>query len=261
VTVRRISWRLLTALALPIVIVIVWGLGTMNERNPFVPKPVNIVTDLFTVWVGPLLLEQVVPSLYRLAIGLGAAIIVGVLLGIVVGSSRVARKLTGPLFEFIRAVPPPVLLPVLLLVIGIGDETRIFLIFLGCLWPILLNTIDGVRSVDQVLADTTRTYGMQGWSRFRHFVLPASMPRIMTGIRLALPIAIILMVVSEMYAAIDGLGYQIMLFKQIFQTGPMWAGILIIGFIGILLAAVFRVVERRVLGWYYGQREVETSER
>ncbi len=260
-TVRRISWRLLTALALPIVIVIVWGLGTMNERNPFVPKPVNIVTDLFTVWVGPLLLEQVVPSLYRLAIGLGAAIIVGVLLGIVVGSSRVARKLTGPLFEFIRAVPPPVLLPVLLLVIGIGDETRIFLIFLGCLWPILLNTIDGVRSVDQVLADTTRTYGMQGWSRFRHFVLPASMPRIMTGIRLALPIAIILMVVSEMYAAIDGLGYQIMLFKQIFQTGPMWAGILIIGFIGILLAAVFRVVERRVLGWYYGQREVETSER
>jgi ABC-type nitrate/sulfonate/bicarbonate transport system permease component len=69
------------------------------------------------------------------------------------------------------------------------------------------------------------------------------------------------MVVSEMYAAIDGLGYQIMLFKQIFQTGPMWAGILIIGFIGILLAAVFRVVERRVLGWYYGQREVETSER
>ena len=111
------------------------------------------------------------------------------------------------------------------------------------------------------LGDTTRTYGLRGWSRLRYFVLPASMPRIMTGIRLALPIAIILMVVSELYAALDGLGYQIMLFKQTFQTGPMWAGIFIIGFIGILLAFIFRVIERRVLAWYYGQREVETSER
>lgn len=258
---RKIIMRVVTALAVPLAIVFVWGLLTFGDRNPFVPKPMQIVTDLLTVWVGPLVLEQVVPSLYRLGVGLGGAIIAGVLLGVLVGSSRIARKLTGPLFEFVRAVPPPVLLPVLLLVIGIDDSSKIFLIFLGCLWPILLNTIDGVRSVDQVLADTTRTYGMRGWSRFRYFVLPASMPRIMTGVRLALPISIILMVVSEMYAAIDGLGYQIMLFKQIFQIGPMWAGILIIGFIGIALAFLFRVVERRVLAWYYGQREVETSER
>jgi ABC-type nitrate/sulfonate/bicarbonate transport system permease component len=261
VTARMILLRVCVALALPIGIVLVWWVGTIDDTNPFVPKPVNIVADLVTVWAGPLLIEQVVPSLHRLAVGIGGAIIVGVLLGVLVGSSRVARKLTGPLFEFVRAVPPPVLLPVLLLVIGIDDSSKIFLIFLGCLWPILLNTIDGVRSVDQVLADTTRTYGIQGWSRFHYFVLPASMPRIMTGIRLAVPIAIILMVVSEMYAAIDGLGYQIMLFKQTFQTGPMWAGIFIIGLIGIVLAFVFRVIERRVLGWYYGQREVESSER
>ncbi len=258
---RTVARRVFMALALPIIIVVVWWAATINETNPFVPKPVNIVTDLVNVWAGPLLVEQVVPSLYRLGVGLGGAIVVGVLLGILVGMSRFARKLTGPLFEFIRAVPPPVLLPVLLLVIGIDDRSKIFLIFLGCLWPVLLNTIDGVRSVDQVLGDTTRTYGLRGWSRLRYFVLPASMPRIMTGIRLALPIAIILMVVSELYAALDGLGYQIMLFKQTFQTGPMWAGIFIIGFIGILLAFIFRVIERRVLAWYYGQREVETSER
>jgi ABC-type nitrate/sulfonate/bicarbonate transport system permease component len=245
------------ALALPIVIVIVWWFGTMNETNPFVPKPGQMVTDLFTVWVGPLMAEQVVPSLYRLAVGLGAAIIVGIVLGLLIGGSRLARALTGPAFEFIRAVPPPVLLPVLLLILGIDDRSKIFLIFLGCLWPILLNTIDGVRSVDSVLGDTTSTYGMRGWARFRWFVFPAALPRIMTGIRLALPIAIILMVVSEMYAALDGLGYRIMLFKQTFQMGPMWAGILIIGLIGIVMAGLFRLVERRVLAWYYGQREVE----
>jgi ABC-type nitrate/sulfonate/bicarbonate transport system permease component len=153
-----------------------------------------------------------------------------------------------------------VLLPVLLLVFGIGDSPKIFLIFLGCLWPILLNTVDGVRSVDLVLSDTTRSYAIGGWSRFRYFVLPAAMPRIMTGIRLAIPISIILMVVSELYGAFDGLGAQIMLFKQVFQLGPMWAGILIIGIIGLVLSAAFRLIERRVLAWYYGQREVESHE-
>ncbi|GAA3199020.1 ABC transporter permease [Microbacterium terregens] len=248
------------ALALPILIVLVWWLATLNETNPFVPKPGQLISDLFTVWVGPLLGEEVLPSIYRLGVGLGGAIVVGILLGLLIGSNRFARKLTGPIFEFIRAVPPPVLLPVLLLILGIDDRSKIFLIFLGCLWPILLNTIDGVRSVDAVLADTTRTYGMRGWSRLRYFVLPAATPRIMTGIRLALPIAIILMVVSEMYAALDGLGYRIMLFKQTFQMGPMWAGIVIIGLIGILIAVLFRLVDRRVLAWYYGQREVESRE-
>jgi ABC-type nitrate/sulfonate/bicarbonate transport system permease component len=260
VTARKVLYRVAAAIAVPIVIVVVWYLGTSTSTNPFVPKPVQIVVDLVTAWVGPVLFESVGISLYRLGAGLGLAIVVGVVLGLLIGSSRGARKLTGPLFEFVRAVPPPVLLPVLLLVFGIGDSPKIFLIFLGCLWPILLNTVDGVRSVDLVLSDTTRSYAIGGWSRFRYFVLPAAMPRIMTGIRLAIPISIILMVVSELYGAFDGLGAQIMLFKQVFQLGPMWAGILIIGIIGLVLSAAFRLIERRVLAWYYGQREVESHE-
>lgn len=245
------------ALALPIVIVSVWWIATRDSTNPFVPKPDRMVVDLFGAWLGPIMVQQVLPSLYRLAIALGAAIVLGVAIGLIVGTNIVARKLTGPIFEFIRAVPPPVLLPVLLLIMGIDDGSKIFLIFLGCLWPILLNTIDGARSVDPVLAATTRSFGLRGWVRFRHFTLPAALPRIMTGIRLALPISLILMVVSEMYAATDGLGYQVMLFKQTFQNGPMWAGILIIGLIGVLMSLVYGWIERRVLGWYRGLRETE----
>lgn len=256
---KQIAYRVAAVIAVPILIIVVWWLGTANSTNPFVPKPGQIVTDFIGSWWGELLVEQVWPSLVRLGVGLGAAIIAGVLLGLLIGSSRIARGLTGPLFEFIRAVPPPVLLPILLLLLGIDDSSKVFLIFLGCLWPILLNVIDGVRAADPVLAETTLSYGMTGWAKFRHFVLPATLPRIMTGIRLALPIAIILMVVSEMYGAVDGLGYQIMLFKQIFQMGPMWAGIAIIGIIGVLLAFLFHVIERRVLAWYFGQREVETN--
>lgn len=253
----RILRSLSAALAVPVVIIAVWWLGTRASTNPFVPKPDQLIVDLVDTWFGALLAHQVLPSLYRLGVALGAAIVVGVALGLLIGTSVVARKLTGPIFEFIRAVPPPVLLPVLLLIMGIDDRSKIFLVFLGCLWPILLNTIDGARSADPVLAATTVSYGVRGWVRFRHFTLPSAAPRIMTGIRLALPISLILMVVSEMYAALDGLGYQVMLFKQTFETGAMWAGILIIGLIGVVMAFVYGLIEKRVLGWYRGQREME----
>jgi len=253
----RVLRSVSAALALPVVIVAIWWVATLGSTNPFVPKPAQLVEDLVGSWFGELLAQQVLPSLYRLGIALIAAIVVGVALGLVIGTSVVARKLTGPVFEFIRAVPPPVLLPVLLLIMGIDDRSKIFLVFLGCLWPILLNTIDGARAADPVLAATTVSYGLRGWVRFRHFTLPSAAPRIMTGIRLALPISLILMVVSEMYAALDGLGYQVMLFKQTFQTGAMWAGILIIGLIGVAMALVYGLIENRVLGWYRGQRETE----
>lgn len=253
----RILRAVSAALALPIVIVVVWWAATRSSTNPFVPKPDQMIIDLVGEWFGPIMLTQVLPSLYRLGVALAAAIVVGVGGGLVIGTSVVARKLTGPIFEFIRAVPPPVLLPVLLLILGIDDRSKIFLVFLGCLWPILLNTIDGARAADPVLAATTVSYGLTGWVRFRHFTLPSATPRIMTGIRLALPISLILMVVSEMYAATDGLGYQVMLFKQTFKTGAMWSGILIIGLIGVVMAFAYGLIERRVLGWYRGQRETE----
>jgi len=251
------------ALALPVVLIAAWWLTTLDNTDPFVPEPRQLVDDFVHVWLGSSLLwDQVVPSLTRLVVGLGAAVVGGIVLGVVIGSNRVVRKLVSPLLEFIRAVPPPVLLPVLLLLMGIEDSSKVFLIALGCLWPILLNTVDGVRSVDDVLSDTTRTYGITGWNRLRFFVLPAALPRIATGIRLALPISIILMVVSEMYAVTGGgLGSQIILFQRTFQNGPMWAGILVLGLLGVALAFLFRVFERSMLGWYHGQREAESSDR
>jgi ABC-type nitrate/sulfonate/bicarbonate transport system permease component len=254
--------KVAAALALPAILVLTWWLGTRDNTNPFVPKPEPLISAFVDVWWhGGLIGDQVLPSLTRLGLGLGLAVVMGVGLGVCIGVSATLRKLTGPLLEFIRAIPPPVLLPVLMMLMGIDDRSKIFLIVLGCLWPILLNTIDGVRSVDPVLSDATRTCGITGFARFRYFVLPAAMPRVVTGIRLALPIAIILMVVSEMYAASDGLGFTIVYFQRTFQNTSMWAGVVLLGLIGVLLAVLFRWAERRVLGWYYGQREAETSER
>lgn len=253
--IKRIS----ALFALPLVLLLLWWLGATQSTSPFIPRPENLPGDLTNVWLGSLFLEQVLPSLVRLALGLVFAILVGIVLGMLVGSSMYLRKFTGPLLEFIRAVPPPVLLPVLMMLMGIDDRAKVFLIALGCVWPVLLNTVDGVRSVDRVLANTTRTYGITGLSRFRYFILPASMPRIMTGIRLTIPIGIILMVVSEMYAASDGLGFSIMYFQRTFQNGPMWAGVVILGLIGVLLAFLFKLLEQRIIDWYYAQRKVDSS--
>ena len=170
-----------------------------------------------------------------------------------IGSNRWVRATAEPLLEFLRAIPPPVLVPILILVAGIGDTMKVLVIVSGCLWPVLLNTVEGVRSVDGVLADTCRTYRIRGRLRWWHLVVRSASPQIVTGARQALSIGIILMVISEMFAANSGLGYSVIQFKDGFRIPQMWSGVLLLGLLGVLLSALFRVVEHHVLRWYHGR--------
>ena len=126
----------------------------------------------------------------------------GVVLGVLIGSFRWLRSLTEPVLEFFRAIPPPVLVPLLMLLIGINDQMKVVVIISGAIWPVLLNTVEGVRAVDEVLANTSRTYRINGFARLRYLVLPAASPQIMTGIRQCLSIGLILMVISEMFGIV-----------------------------------------------------------
>jgi ABC-type nitrate/sulfonate/bicarbonate transport system permease component len=190
----------------------------------------------------------------RLSAGYAVAAVVGIALGTVIGSYRRVRSVCEPVLEFLRAVPPPVLVPVIMLFAGIGDTMKIAVIASGCVWPILLNTVEGVRAVDSVLAETARSYGITGAARLRDVVLRSASPQIFAGLRQALSIGIILMVISEMSVSSNGLGYTIVEFQRGFAVPEMWTGILVLGLLGFLLSVVFRLVERRVLGWYHGLR-------
>jgi len=256
---KRLGATLFYALALPVVLIAVWFLATRSGTNGFTPEPVKLVQTFFQTWIGPAFLEDVVPSLTRLGLGLVGAIVVGILLGLVIGMSRFLRDLLEPLLEFFRAIPPPVLIPVLMLLMGIGDVMKVAVIVIGCMWPILLNTIDGVRATDPVLRETARSYGIGGLARVRYLILPAAAPRIMTGVRQSLSVGLILVVISEMFAAVSGLGYQIVVFQSTFKIPQMWSGIVLLGIIGLLLALVFQRVEHVVLRWYHGLREVENG--
>ncbi len=247
----------LLALGLPVVLVVIWWFASAGSTDFYFPPLAKIVEVFPDTWFGPRMVDDVLPSLARLAIGYLAALVAGVALGMLIGSNRWVRALTEPLLEFLRAVPPPVLVPILMLMAGIGDLMKVLVIATGCLWPVLLNTVEGVRGVDQVLADTCRSYRIRGRLRLWHLVLRGASPQIVTGARQALSIGIILMVISEMFAASSGLGFTVIQFKDGFRIPQMWSGVILLGLLGVLLSLVFRLVERRVLGWYHGLRAVQ----
>lgn len=246
-------------LGLPIILIGLWWIAAAAFPSFFFPTPGEIFLTFIETWIGPRLWLDVLPSLLRFGIGVIIAIVAGIVLGILVGLNRDLRAFTEPVFEFFRALPAPVLIPVLLLVIGPNDGMRIFVIALAAVWPVLLNTIAGVRAADSVQSDTSRSYGIHGWGRVRYQVLPGAAPQIIAGVRQCLPIGLILMVISEMFAGSAGLGFTIIQFQRRFAIPEMWSGILVLGLIGYGVAVVFRVIERRTLRWYLGLKDLENA--
>lgn len=247
------------AIGLPLILVVIWGIWATVAPAQFFPSPAELLEAFVDTWIGPAFVTDVLPSLGRLAIGIVLSIVVGVVAGTLIGLNRWLRELLEPMLEFFRAVPPPVLLPIAVVLMGPTDAMKIVVIVIGSVWPILLNTIEGVRSTDSVMTETARSFALTRGERLRYLVLPAASPRIMAGVRQSLSIALILMVISELGYSSSGLGYQIVFFQRNYLIAEMWSGILLLGLIGILLAAIFGFVERRVLRWYHGIKEVERA--
>lgn len=246
-------------LALPVLLVLLWWASTLGAVNFFVPTPAALVQKFAQTWFGPGFFSDVLPSIGRLLVGVVAAIAIGVVGGVVIGSVRWLRALLEPTLEFFRAIPPPVLVPVLMLLMGITDSMKIAVIISGCVWPVLLNTIEGVRAVDGVLSDSAHTYGISGWARVRYLVLPSASPQILAGVRQSLSLGLILMVISEMFASSSGLGFTIVQFQRSFAIPEMWSGIVVLGLLGVTMSFIFQWAERNILRWYHGQKEVENA--
>lgn len=251
---RRAVTQVLFALGLPAVLFAVWWLASDASTQVYSPPLRTILAAFGDVWTGDRITGDVLPSILRLLAGFAVAAVLGVAAGVVIGSYRRVRAVTEPVLEFLRAVPPPVLVPVIMLFAGIGDTMKILVIASGCVWPVLLNTVEGVRAVDPVLGETARAYGLRGGVRLRHLLLRSASPQIFTGLRQALSLGIILMVISEMFAASNGLGFAIVQFQRGFAIPEMWSGILLLGVLGFLLSVLFHLVERRALAWYHGLR-------
>jgi ABC-type nitrate/sulfonate/bicarbonate transport system permease component len=255
----RVLKRIGLALGLPVVLLVTWWFASADSQDFYQPPLEKIILAFPHTWTLARISNDVVPSMARLLIGYGLAVLIGISLGVGIGANRLLRTLLEPTLEFLRAIPPPVLVPILILISGLGDRTKVLVIIVGGVWPVLLNTVEGVRGVDQLLVDTCRTYRVQGWLKFRTFILRAASPLIVVGARQALSISIIMMVIGELLGTTDGLGYTIIEFQRGYQIPQMWSGVFVLGMLGVLLALVFRLLERRVLSWYHGVRGAERS--
>ena len=254
-----LSRHIAVMLSLPAALIAAWWFASAGSQNFYFPPLRTIVETFGKLWFSPQAIHNIAPSLVRFSIGYIAAAILGIAIGIPVGASRNLRNVLEPVLEFLRAIPPPVLVPVLILFAGLGNEMKALVIVFGCIWPVLLNTVAGVRALDEVLAEVVRSYRIGAIARFWHFILPGASPQIFTGLRQSLSIGIILMVISEMFAARDGIGFALVQYQRSFAIPEMWSAIILLGIIGIALSMIFRAFEAWILGWYHGLRQSQRA--
>lgn len=255
----RRSLIVLQGLALPVVLVALWWLVTEHSKSTFFPPLREIVDNFRQTWLFTDVKSELAPTAYHFAAGLAIAVFVGVVGGIPLGLSARARRDLSPITEFSRAVPLAALVPIGLVLFGPGAEMEITLIAFASVWPVMLNTADGIRGVDPVLLDSARVYGASGRRLVLGVALPAAMPRMFAGIRISVALAVAAAVIANMFASSAGLGYVVVQAQAQYNVLGTWSGVLLIGLLGLAANGVFLLVEHRALAWYRGWRRSSSA--
>lgn len=235
---------------LPIGVVIIWWIGSAASTSIYFPPLRDILDTFRELWVFALVPDHVFPSLVSIGLGLGVSIVLGVSLGVILGLNSKVAIAVGPALQFFRYLPAVALIPLAIQLIGLGIEMRVSIIVFGALWPILLNTIDGVRGIHPAVLDVARSNRVRSADWIFQMVLPAASPQIFAGIRASLAVSVIVMVASEMLGATAGLGFFILQSQRQFSLPEMWSGMLVLGIIGYFLNVLLLIVEHQVLSWH-----------
>jgi len=250
-TKRRLKVLALSAVGIAATIVIWWGIlkiVPMPEQFADGFSPVGAFSGLLEMIRSGDLSRHVLPSLQRVGIGLLFAFLVGVPVGIAVGQLSIVRHLTNTTFQFLRMISPLAWMPVAIIMFGVGDRPVYFLIAVAAVWPIVINTAQGVRGMDPGWTRVIRTLGGTRTDVLFRAVLPAVIPDIITGLRISIGISWVILVPAEMLGVSSGLGYFILDTRDRFAYGELMAAILSIGFIGLVLDNALGYLENR-LSW------------
>lgn len=223
---------------------VAWQVATSSMNSIFFPTPVVVLERALAFWPTTPGVESIALSLRNLGVGLLLGISFGITLGLVIGRIPSVRYAATPLLDFARSVPSTALIPFALGVFGLSVNMQVFLICYGAAWPVLLSTVDGVRGIHPTLLDTATVYRVGTRYRIWAFIVPAVIPRIATGVKLAVPIGLMLMVTSELIGSNAGIGFQIVQAQATFRYVDMWSGIVLLALIGFLLTWAFSFVER-----------------
>jgi len=243
---------------LPLLLILIWqGLSSIQVIPSYkLPSPIEIVLgfkDLLTIGVPPgnLLHNHMLYSLYRVALGYAIAALLAIPLGLLMGWSPGFLRITRPVFEVVRPIPPLAWIPIAILWFGIGIKSAAFIIFLGAFFPILLNTISGVLTIPPILIEAARTLHAKEKDIFLKVLLPGAVPSIFVGMRIGIGIGWMTLVAAEFTGVKEGygLGYMIMTARDIQRPDEILAGMLVIGVIGLLIDIGLRATESRTIKW------------
>lgn len=241
---------------LPMVLIAAWWAWSVGADAPFFPPLPDILERFRELWLFERAGSDVLPSLRNMAIGFAVAAVAGVLAGVVLARVRAVQTALRPVVFFLNSVPPIALIPIAIVLLGFGPDMRVIVIAFSAVFATLIATMDGVRSLDPTLDEVSRVYGLGRRERLLAVMLPGAAPRIFAGLNVSLQVALIVMISSEMLASTQGIGFLTIQAQQSFAITDMWAGMLLLGVLGVLFNALFLIVERRVLRWHLGMRAV-----
>jgi len=224
-----------------------WSAGRISPL--FMSGPSAIVRQFHELWVRGTLVSDLVYSGRNFAVGFALALVAGVVLGIIVGWYRRVRLLADPFVNALFATPRIAMVPLIIIWFGVGMWSKVFIVFLSAFFPILVNTIAGVRTIDADLLRAARAYCASDWQIFTTLALPGSVPFILTGVRQGVALGLIGVVVGEMFGGSQGIGFLVAYGGQTFATDTLFVGVLIVAGAGILLTSLAARLERRFSRW------------
>ncbi|WP_205547883.1 ABC transporter permease [Leucobacter sp. wl10] len=240
-------------LALPVLLLVAVSVYASLSTNIFISSPAE-VGQRFAEWWPVGWRRDLLPSMINVAVGFGFAVVFGILGGLLLGVSRTLREIFTPIIDFIRAIPDAAIVPVLLLIFGLGPGTRMLVVFLSAVWPILIGTMDGAQAIDPRQREMARAFRVP---RLRHFfkvILPATSPQILAGVKIGLSVSFIVVIISEMFGSTEGIGHFVIASQRQFDIAGVWVGTLVIATIGYLLNTAFSLLQRRILHWHSSTR-------
>lgn len=247
----------LLAIAFPLALLAIWHFSTAGRPGSLIPPPYDVWQELRDLAIGGVnddaysgtLYVHLLASVSRVYGGFALALIVALPLGMLIGRISLIRQLVDPTIQILRPVPVTAWLPLAMIIFGVGPRSAVFLVFLGAFYPMLVNTIFGVRSVEPRLFEAAAMLGCSGSAQFYRVVLPAALPSIFTGMRVAQGFAWVVIVVGEMTGVPTGLGAIIMEARELSRTEIVISGMIVIGVFGFLSDQLIMLIGRRLLAW------------
>jgi len=234
--------------ALSVIIIAIWEYSSLSGRLPpyVLPSPSGIVDLFLRYMLDGSLITHMLASMWRVLMGFLIAASVALTLGVLISLSKNFEIFTRMILQVLKPIPPIAWIPIAIIWLGIAEPSKIFIIFIGAVFPILLNTVDGIKQIDGRFWEVSRTFEVP-YSKFvKKVIIPGALPQILTGLKIGLNNAWICVVASEMIAATKGIGYMLMDGRSLAQPGKVVLAMLIVGIIGKLMEDALRFVERKV---------------